>query len=518
MRHIRDILRMEREGKLSQNQISSALGLSKGVVHKTIVRFNKSEIPWPIPDELTDELLWEAFYPGPKPKSPKQKELPDFHKLEVELAKPHVTIQMLFEEYQKENQNALSRTRFYSHFKEHLKRHDLQLRMVRKGGDKLFVDYAGTKLTIQPEFGVTQELQVFLAVFGSSGKAFGFLSKTQSASDFVSALNHAIQFYGCVPQCVVPDNLKAAVLRAHPFDPSLHPLLQKWAEHCDTTILPARVRKPKDKALVENAVRHLGGFIFGTLRNIPLVSIESAQAEVNRLVMQFNEKPMQHYGQSRSERFEALDRPFTKPLPEALFSMLTIEQGLRVGSDYHLRYKRNFYSVPFGFARQKVDVHSNGRLLEIYHEGHRIASHSLVETKEEGATITNPNHLPPHHLSIRFPDKDAHLKAATSVGPFTETFMKQIYEIASHQEMARRNGRHLLSLHKRFGQARLENACHFALNLELKHPRDLESMLHLGLDLEQTTKPSPVASKHGNLRGKNAFSLNPNTTLRKDES
>jgi transposase len=516
MRHVRDILRMYRESSLSQNQISNALGLSKGLVQKTLAKFNQSGIPWPIPEDITDALLESALYPEPKTSYSKRTPLPDFQKLEAELANPHVTIQMLFEEYQKETPKGLSRSRFYAHFNRHLEKNDLHLRMFRKGGDQLFVDYAGTKLAISPDVGVKQDLQVFLAVFGASGKAFAFLSASQSATDFIRALNGAIQFFGCVPQCVVPDNLKAAVLRAHAFDPTLHPLLQKWAEHYGTVILPARVRKPKDKALVENAVKHLGGYILGALRHVPMNSIESAQAEVKRLVDHFNDKPMQHYGHSRNERFESLDKPFAKALPETEFSWLSIEQGLRVGTDYHLRYRHNFYSVPFGFARQSVDIHSNGRIIEVYHEGMRIASHALPQTNEQGVTVTNPNHLPPHHLSIRFPDKDSHLKAAAAVGPMAESLMKQIYENAGHQELARRNGRHLLSLSKKVGASRLENACRLALTLELKHPRDLESMLHLGLDLEQEPKSANPVSRHENLRGKGAFSLNPNNTLRKD--
>lgn len=515
MRHVRDILRLSRDNNLSQNQIAKALGLSKGVVQKTLSSFLKSGLPWPPPESLTDIELEAALY-GPAPvKVRHDLPLPDFEKLEKELTHPHVTLQMLFDEYRLEHAHGLSRTRFYARFSAYLASKDIHLRMFRKGGDLLFVDYAGTKLKIHPAVGMTVELNLFLAVFGASGKAFACLTATQSASDFAVAMTKTLVFFGCVPHGTVPDNLKAAVTRAHPFDPTLHPLLQKWAEHYDTVILPARVRKPKDKALVENAVRHLGGFIFGALRHVPLSSVEAAQEEVARLVGVFNARPMQHYAKSRNERFEELDRPFAKPLPEAPFQLLAIEQGLRVGSDYHVRFQGNFYSVPHGCARKTVDAHTNGSLIEFYHEGTRVASHAHAQG-EVGKTFTNALHLPPNHLAIRFPDKDAHLKAASRMGESVVAFLKLIHETTYHQELARRHGRHLLHLGKKMGPVRLNNACRFALTLGLKHPRDLEAMLSLGLDLEQNPVPALPATRHANLRGPEAFHLNPNTPKPKE--
>jgi transposase len=412
MHHVREIFRLSRDSGLSQNQISKALGLSKGVVQKTLSAFVKSQLPWPLPDGITDADLAAALYGAAPPKVKNDLILPDFERLEKELTHPHVTLQMLFEEYRRDNPVGLSRTRFYVRFAAYLEAKDIHLRMFRKGGDLLYVDFAGTKLKCHPLLEHTVELNLFLAVFGASGKAFACLTKTQSAPDFAMAMTEALHFFGSSPHGVVPDNLKAAVTRAHPFDPTLHPLLVKWAEHYDTVILPARVRKPKDKALVENAVRHLGGFIFGALRHLPLCSVEAAQEEVRKLVLLFNERPMQHYAKSRNERFEELDKPFAKVLPETPFKLLSIEQGLRVGSDYHVRFQGNFFSVPHGFARQTVEAHASGSVLEFYREGIRIASHVLPQG-EKGKAFTHPAHLPPHHLAVRFPDKDAHLKAAT---------------------------------------------------------------------------------------------------------
>lgn len=515
MRHVRDILRLSRENSLSQNQIARALGLSKGVVQKTLSGLLKSGLPWPLPEGMADAELEALLYGTAPLKVRKDLPLPDFEKLEKELTHPHVTLQMLFDEYRRDHAQGLSRTRFYVRFSAYLKLKDIHLRMFRKGGDLLFVDYAGTKLKIHPAVGVTVELNLFLAVFGASGKAFACLSPTQSAGDFAVAMTQTVAFFGCVPHGTVPDNLKAAVTRAHPFDPTLHPLLQKWAEHHDTVILPARVRKPKDKALVENAVRHLGGFIFGALRHVPLCSVDAAQEAVGRLVEVFNDRPMQHYAKSRNERFEELDRPFAKPLPEMPFKLLAIEQGLRVGADYHVRFQRNFFSVPHGFARQTVEAHTHGSLIEFYHEGVRVASHPHPKG-EVGKTFTNPLHLPPHHLAIRFPDKETHRKAALGMGASVAAFLKLIHESTYHQELARRHGRHLLHLSKKVGAARLDNACRFALTLGLTHPRDLEAMLTLGLDLEHSPAPSLPVTRHANLRGPEAFQLDPLTPKPKE--
>lgn len=514
MRHVREILRLSRENNLSQNGISKALGLSKGVVQKTLSTFLKSGLPWPLPEALTDAELEGAIYGTAPAKIRKDLPLPDFEKLEKELTHPHVTLQMLFEEYHRENPEGFSRSRFYARFSAYLEAKEIHLRMFRKGGDLLFVDYAGTKLKIHPDVGVTVELNLFLAVFGASGKAFACLTSTQSAADFAMALSKAVAFFGVVPHGVVPDNLKAAVTRAHPFDPTLHPLLQKWAEHYDTVILPARVRKPKDKALVENAVRHLGGFLFGTLRHVPLCSAEAAHEEIARLVPVYNDRPMQHYAKSREERFQELDLPFAKPLPKEPFKLLHIEQALRVGADYHVRFQGNFFSVPHGLAKQTVDAHTTGNLVEFYQERVRVASHAIPQG-EVGKTLTNPHHLPAGHLAIRFPDKEAHRHAASEMGPSVAAFLKAIHDGAHHQELARRHGRHLLHLGKKVGTHRLDKACRFALALGLNHPRDLEAMLTHGLDLEQNP-PSFPAVRHANLRGPEAFHLNPVTPKPKE--
>jgi transposase len=514
MRNIREILRLSRENSLSQNAISKAMGISKGAVQKTLSTFLKSGLPWPLPGSLTDAELEAALYGTAPVKIRKDLPLPDFEKLEKELTHPHVTLQMLFEEYHRDHPKGFSRSRFYARFSAYLEAKDIHLRMFRKGGDLLFVDYAGTKLKIHPAVGVTLELNLFLATFGASGKAFACVTATQSAADFAMALTKAAAFFGHVPHGIVPDNLKAAVTRAHPFDPTLHPLLQKWAEHYDTVILPARVRKPKDKALVENAVKHLGGFLFGTLRHVPLCSVDAAHEEVARLVPIFNARPMQHYAKSREERFEELDRPFAKPLPTEPFKLLRIEQALRVGADYHVRFQGNFFSVPHGFAKQTVDAHTTGSLVEFYQERVRVASHALPQG-EVGKTYTNPHHLPAGHLAIRFPDKEAHRQAASDMGPSVAGFLKAIHDTTHHQELARRHGRHLLHLGKKVGTTRLENACRFALTLGLNHPRDLEAMLTHGLDLEQSPTSGP-AVRHLNLRGPEAFQLKPNTLKPKE--
>jgi hypothetical protein len=186
----------------------------------------------------------------------------------------------------------------------------------------------------------------------------------------------AFAYFGGVPAALVPDNLKSAVTRGHRYEPAIGPLYQKLAEHYGCAVLPARPRKPKDKALAENAVLNLQRYILGRLRDRTFFALHEINEAVWDLLDALNDKPMQGYGdQTRRERFALIDQPALRPLPPDPFCLTALAPDRLVARNYHVMHDQHHYSVPYALVGQRVDVHVSGGLVEIYHAGRHVARH-----------------------------------------------------------------------------------------------------------------------------------------------
>lgn len=514
---VREILRMAFHSHLSQNQIAAALRCSKGVVNQTLKRFKESGVTWPLPDSLVDTEIHLLLYPKEKPYSHPRyllpSSIPNLEEVEESLAEPGGSIQRLFEEYITLQPQGLKRSQYFQIVRTHLKTKQIHLRMDRKPGEKLFIDFAGTALRIHPSPSVTQKLPLFICSLGASGKCFAVPLKDQSTQSVLDALTLCLAFYGGCPWILVPDNMKSMVIKASYTNPILNELASRFCEHHGITLLPARPYKPRDKALVENSVRHLGNLILWRLRKVPLDSLERAQELCHQVVLEFNAKIMPLYKKSRDERFLELDKPCLQPLPNVPFEILRIDRNLRAGADYHVRLAGNFYSIPYSFANMHVDVLSKKKVAEFYIEGNRIASHVLREA-HMGETVTSKNHLHPNHADFRFSGKEHRLEEAARIGPSTLAVAKKIFEHTPYLEVGLRRCRHLSVLAKSFGKDALEKICLLGLSAEIYLPEDLEAMLKLGLHLEksqnadQSSRGLKTASPpHENLRGKTEFTI-----------
>lgn len=506
---LREILRLSLEGGFSQGAVAKALRVGKGTVRRVLQGFTASALPWPPSDDMSDSQLQDAIYGPVQQDQGPRLPTPDWEALERELRHPHVTMQLLYEEYRQGSpEHCLSRTRFYVHFTRYLQSRDLCLRMLRKGGDLLFVDFAGSTLPLYPVDAPATSLQLLLTSFGASGMSFAICLPSQAARHFLHGLTCALSYYDCAPQAIVPDNLKSAVIKARRYDPFLNAMFENFCQHYAIVPLPARVRKPKDKALVENAVRHLGDFILGRLRNEHLVDLQQANARVMELVEQFNSRLMKHYGRSRKERFELLDKPLAKPLPKEPFSLLDIQRELRVERDYHVRYQGHFFSIPHLLVGMRLEAHWRAELVEFYHDGHRVASHPMP-MGDIGQVSTNAAHMPTHHRAIRFPERQVYVEAAQRIGPCFLTVLERQTQNPQHPELGRRHALRLLAMASQYGAKRAESACALAQSCELFHVRDIEAILKAGADVEQAPGGCPQPVEHTNLRGRQAFTLNP---------
>jgi len=511
MLKIREMLRLSLDAGLSQNQIAQALQSAKGSVNQTLKRFKASGVTWPLPEDMKDSGLLALLY-GARATVPGEAATLDLEALELSMSEPGASIQRLYEDFSAAHPNGLKRSQFFEVVGAHLKRKNIHLRMDRKPGEKLYIDFAGTMLRIHPSPGVTCKIPIFVCSLGASDKSFALPLKDQSTQSVLEALALALAFFGGCPLVLVPDNMKSMVIIASFFNPKLNDLAARFCQHHGMVLLPARPYQPRDKALVENSVRHLGNLLLWRLRKLPIDSVARAQELSLPVVQEFNDRRMLIYKQSRNERFTVKDKPVLRPLPQTPFELLRIDRELRVGADYHVRFAGNFYSVPYSYANLHVDAFSKKKVVEFFIDGARIASHILREVGL-GETVTNVLHLTHAHRAVRFCGKEHRLEAAGLVGPNCRRIAEKIFASAQHEELAVRRCRHLSALGKQYGSAPLEIICEMALRLKVESPEDIEAMLKLGLAVEKDVAPKAATAKgglppHVYLRGKAAFLLN----------
>jgi transposase len=516
MRKILDILRLHFGGGLSNQRIADALKISKGSVFNALNRFSASKLSWPLPDSLSQADLIAVLYP--KKETPAQSEnlpLPDFERLLSELTRPHVTANLLWKEYRETHPNGLGRSRFYELLALHGKKQNVTLRQTHAGGDKLFIDYSGDRPSYLDL--VTGELipvELFVSSWGASSYSYAEATASQKSVDFVQSHVRAFRFFGCVANALVPDNLKSAVLKASFTDPDLNPLYAKMATYYDTAILPARVRKPRDKAVVESNVLHLQRFILGRLRDRMFFSLIEVQEAIAALVTLFNNEPMQLFKVSRKERFENLDKPFAKPLPAEDFALQEIKLDVKVHPDYHVQFRKHYYSVPYALVGQAVEVHCDGKTVQLYRVGERVACHALAPGNFGHSTVAN--HMPENHRFYQGLSPEKLRQRSAQVGPKMTALIEAVLQNKRHPEQGYRAALGLLDLTGRFGKERVEAAAARALHFGFSRRRDLLTILESGLDRKPLSEeaaqvsllPSPPI-EHQYIRGGDYFKIKP---------
>jgi transposase len=504
MRRIRQVLEYRLGKKISAEQTARALSLSKGSVINIIRRFERSGIAWPLPEELTDSVL-EASLFAPEPSTVDSSiPLPDIPYLMGELARPHVTLQRLWEEYHEQHPDGLQRTAFYRYV--HVNRPpEVSLKMVHKAGDKIFVDYSGEGLEyIDRGTGEVIPTELFASAWGASSYSYFEATRTQRTEDFVQSQVRMMEYFGVVAQALVPDNLKSGVKKADRYDPVANPLYERMASHYGMAILPARIRKPKDKAVAESAVQQGQRFILARLRNRQFFSLEEMNAAIREEMEVLNNRPMKDYGgQSRRERFLAVDKPAARPLPAERFKISKLKLGVRVGLNYHIRFEDHNYSIPYHLAGQCVDVYQVGAVIEIYHDNIHVCRHQAGPPNFGHTTVDA--HMPAKHVSyVRGLRPEWFLHQASQIGPATEEAVRRAMACRRHPQQGFNAAQGILRMAKVYTPQRLEKACQRLLHFKAVSFRTLKTILEQSLDqqtcLPLTAPPEPPLL-HENLRG-----------------
>ena len=502
MRKLKEVLRLRFELKLSQRQIARSCSIGQCTVYDYLKRAQAAGIVWPLPEGWDDARLEEALF-GPSPRRVYEscRPTPDFERLHHELqTHRHLTLQLWWEEYRQNHPDGYSYTRFcelYQRWRHHL---DVVLRQEHKPGEKLFVDYAGDTIPIyDPHGGPELQASLFVAVLGASSYTYAEATENQKLENWISSHIRTFEFIRGVTELLVPDNTRTGVSRACRYEPDLNPAYQEMAAHYGVGVLPARRRKPRDKAKVEVGVLVAERWILAALRHRKFFSLAELNQAIRELLEKMNHRPFKKRPGCRASLFAELDRPALKPLPEQRFELRGWAEA-RVNIDYHVEFERHYYSVPYRLKGEWVEIRSTTNTIEIYHRGERVASHARSREPYKATTIAA--HRPKSHQEHLAWPPSRLISWAQTVGPFTAQLFTAILESKPHPEMGYRSCLGILRLGKHYTNARLEAAAQRAMATGACSYHSVKSILKRGLDRQPLeTSPSAAPLEHENLRG-----------------
>ena len=507
MRRTKEILRLRFESGLGLRQIARSLSISVGTVHDYLQRAEAAEVKWPLPEGWDDDRLEAVLFRQAATDAPPRKTLPDFAVIHQQLQKPHVTLQLLWEEYQEANPHGYRYSRFCELYQRWRRKQDVVLRQQHKPGERMFVDWAGATIPIHDRStGEISTAPLFVATLGASSYTYAEVARNQQLDSWIQVNIHALEFYGGVPQLSVPDNTKTGVTKACRYDPDLNPTYQEFAMHYGMGVLPARPYKPRDKAKVESGVQLVQRWTVAALRHHRFYSVDEANQAVRPLLARLNARLFRKRDGSRASVFQAVDRPALRTLPAERFDMSQWEHA-RVNIDYHVAFDSNFYSVPYNLVHELVEVRSLPTTVEIFHKSVRIASH--LRSRGRGQTVTNPEHRPKSHQAHLEWTPLRMVNWARSIGPNTARVFERILEDKPHPEMGYRACLGIIRLADAYTPARMESAAQLALATGGCRYQSIKSILKNSLDLAPLPKPEALAAApqhpHDNIRGARYF-------------
>jgi transposase len=500
MRTIREVLRLKSQCGLSNRDIAASCRICETAVRGYLSRAKLAGLSWPLPETLTDAQLETLLFPRHTHRADKQRPLPDWSEVHKQLKRKGVTLQLLWEEYRGNSSRGYGYSRYCQLYATWKKSADPTMIQQHKAGDKLFVDYAGLTLPItDPKTGEISEAQIFVGSLGASNYTFAEATLTQSLPDWIGSHIRAFAFLGGVPRLVVPDNLKSGVTSPCRYEPDLNPTYLRLAAHYGIAVVPARVKKPRDKAKVENAVQQVERRILAPLRNHTFHTLEEINAAIVPLLAALNEQPSKSLGSSRHSLFVILDQPALRPLPVPPFGEGEWSKA-RVNLDYHVVVANHRYSVPARLIGSLVEVHLTERLVEIFAANERVASHPRSPVRNGFTTL--PEHMPASHRQTQWQEAQF-LAQAKKHGPQTQELVAHILQSRPVPEQSYRSCLGILRLGDHYGSARLEAAAQRALQTHVPTYKSVAAILKNGLDalVLPPTLPASAPLHHDNIRG-----------------
>ncbi|SEM83595.1 Transposase [Syntrophus gentianae] len=505
MRTIKEVLRLKWEKKFSNKQIEQSCKIARSTIREYLVRAERAGLNWPEVSDLDDGRL-EAllFSPSVHAECSEKRNLPDMEYLRKELTRKGVTLRLLWLEYRQVNPDGYQYSQFCYHYHQWCNKLDVCLRQTHRAGEKLFLDYAGQTIPVtDPLTGKTIDAYLFIATLGASNYTFAWASFSQDLPSWIDANVRALNFFGGVPEILVPDNLKTGVTKACYYEPDINPTYYKMACHYNTVIIPARIVKPKDKAKVESAVLIAERWILAALRNHAFFSISELNNAIAEKLEDLNNRTFQKMNGTRRSLYETLDRPALKPLPASPYVYAECKK-VRVNIDYHVTIDGHYYSVPYQLVKEQVEAWLTATTVEILFKNRRVASHARSTEKYQHTTLTE--HMPKAHQKYLEWTPSRIMDWAGKNGPNTRQIVTCIMERHRHPQQGFRSCLGIMRLAKRYSSERLEAACGRALLLKAYSYKSIESILKTNLDAQELPESSPEKKiTHYNIRGQEYY-------------
>lgn len=493
----------------SKLSIAAQTGVSRNTAKKYMAAFEASGLTFEQVNSLNDKELDDFF--GTVKQMPPQDRLVHlqrcFPRIDKELKKPGETRYSLWESYKKEFPNGFSYTQFCFHLAQWKSRVNPVMHQDHKAGDKLYIDFAGVKQSfINRETGEITEVEVFIAILGASQLTYVEAVLSQSKEDLILACENAFHYIGGVPAAVVPDNLKAAVTKSNRYEPTLNETFEDFANHYGTSILPTRAYRPRDKALVEGAVKIVYSRIYAPLRKQVYSSLSELNAAIWAALEVHNNQLLRGRNYSRRLQFEEIERGTLSPLPMLRYEFKKQSHATVMKNGHvNLSIDKHYYSVPYRFIGKKVKLLFSGTVVEIYYRYERIALHKRVKSPYNYST--EKEHLASTHRFLTEWTPDKFVEWASSIHDDVRLYILKILDRKQHPEQAYRSCIGILSFAKKAGEQRLIGACQRALSYGIYSYKIIQMILEKKMDQYEDSLfadelPMP---NHDNIRGEEYY-------------
>lgn len=495
LRMIKDVIRLKWHAQLSHEQIAATLKVSKGVVAKYVGLASAAGLDWEAVRDWSEQQLSTALLP--RAASSRTFVEPDWGRVHRELDRKGVTLMLLWQEYVAAHPEGRTwrYTQFCEHYKAFAQSLKRSMRQHRRAGEKLFIDFAGATVALSDG----ARAQVFVSAMAASSCVFACATPAQRLDDWIACMVRALHFYGGVPQLIVPDNARAVIAAPDRYEPRANDTVLDFARYYGTSVLAARPRTPRDKASAESSVQVVTRWVLARLRHHRFDTVAQVDSAIGELLPALNERPFQKLPGSRASVFAELDAPALMPLPRQPYELARFKT-VKVHIDYHVEIAGHRYSVPQALVGQTLEARLTRHGVELLLRGQRVAAHARSD--RPGGYTTVEAHMPAAHRAHREWTPQRLIDWGQRIGMACGEVVRRLLQMYKHPEHGYRSCLGMLSLSRRYGEARLEAACERALALGAFRYRHVRDLLANNRDQMATDATADWTSPaHANLRG-----------------
>jgi transposase len=508
VRKIKEILRLKHACGLSKREIARSCNVARSTVADYLMKARAAGLSWPESAGLSETELEARLFPTEHLPSSVHRPPPDCEYIYNQLRRyrnVNLTLSQLWLEYKEKHPDGYQYTQFCDYYRRWRGKLDYCMRQEHRAGEKVFIDYSDGLAIVDPVTGELIPTQLFVAVWGTSNYTYAEAALSQALPSWIGSHVRAFRYFACVPRMLVPDNLKSGVNDPCFYEPDLNPTYAEMAEHYGCAVLPARPRRPRDKAKVETGVLIAQRWILAVLRQRTFYSLAELNAAIHECLERLNTRLMRRMGKSRGELFETIDRPNALPLPERPYEYAEWCKA-KVNIDYHIEVGHHYYSVPFRLLRERLDVRLTAATVEAFHKGELVAAH--VRSYVRGSHTTLKEHMPPEHRKYAEWSPSRFIQWASKTGAATAQLVEKIMAARTCPEQGYRACLGIIRLGQHYEPERVEAAAQRALKFNTCSYKSVRAILVAGLDRQPDAGEQPrqmTLLMHGNIRGREYY-------------